>query len=47
MMGFSNDGTNRSMRFNYDTSKSWILSEGYGTKTVYVRFLDQDFQIIE
>ena len=46
MMAFSNDGTNRSMRYDYSTWKSWTLSEWYGTKTVYVKFLDQDFQLM-
>ena len=37
-MRFSNDWTNRSAREAYATSKSWTLSEWYGTKTVYAEF---------
>lgn len=39
-MRFSNDGVNWSEWEAYLTSKSWILSSGYGTKTVYVQFKD-------
>ena len=37
-MRFSNDGTNRSAREAYATSKSWTLSNWTWTKTVYAQF---------
>lgn len=39
-MRFSNDGTNWSAWEDYATSKSWTLSSGRGTKTVFVQFRD-------
>ena len=39
-MRFSNDGSNWSGWESYDTSKSWTLSAGDGTKTVYVQYRD-------
>ena len=39
-MCFSNDGTEWSNWEAYSTSKTWELSEGCGTKTVYVQFKD-------
>ncbi len=38
-MRFSNTGTSYSAAEAYATSKSWALSSGAGTKTVYVQFL--------
>ncbi|MFZ2718612.1 MAG: delta-60 repeat domain-containing protein, partial [Candidatus Absconditicoccaceae bacterium] len=35
---FSNDGSNRSSREGYSTSKTWTLTGDYGTKTVYAQF---------
>ena len=37
-MCFSNDGSSWSAWENYGTSKSWTLSAGDGTKTVYVKY---------
>ena len=37
-MRFSNDGSNRSTWESYTTSKSWTLSSGAGSKTVYAEF---------
>ena len=37
-MRFSNDGISRSTREPYATSKSWTLSAGYASKTVYAQF---------
>jgi hypothetical protein len=39
-MRFSNDGVNYSPDEAYSTSKVWVLSNGDGVKTVYVRFTD-------
>ena len=39
-MEFSNDGTTWSSQVAYATSYSWTLSSGYGTKTVYAKFVD-------
>jgi hypothetical protein len=39
-MRFSNNGTTWSTWEAYATSKAWTLTGGDGTKTVYVRFLD-------
>jgi hypothetical protein len=39
-MQFSNDGVVFSSEENYATSKSWTLTAGDGTKTVYVRYKD-------
>jgi len=39
-MCFSNDGTNWTAWEPYATSKSWTLTSGDGTKTVYVKFKD-------
>jgi hypothetical protein len=39
-MQFSNDNTNWSPAEAYATSKSWLLTSGEGTKTVYVKFKD-------
>ena len=39
-MRFSNDGLNFSDAVAYATSQQWVLSEGDGTKTVYVLFCD-------
>lgn len=39
-MQFSNDGTTYSTPETYTTSKSWTLSSGDGTKTVYAKFKD-------
>jgi len=39
-MQFSNDGVVWSAEENYVTSKSWTLTVGDGTKTVYVRYKD-------
>lgn len=39
-MQFSHDGADWSVAEDYATSKSWRLSDGFGTKTVYVRFKD-------
>ena len=39
-MRFSNDGTTYSAAEAYATSKSWTLSAGDGTKTVYAQFQD-------
>src|SRR6185369_13053092 len=39
-MRFSNDGVNYSSDENYAISKSWTLSAGDGSKTVFVRFTD-------
>jgi len=39
-MRFSNDNISYSEWQAYDISKSWILQEGDGTKTVYVQFRD-------
>ncbi|MDD3263170.1 MAG: leucine-rich repeat domain-containing protein [Candidatus Absconditabacteria bacterium] len=44
-MRFSNiSGSNRSDWESYSGSKSWLLSEGYGEKTVYAEFdIDEDY----
>jgi hypothetical protein len=39
-MRFSNDGSSWSTWESYGTSKSWTLTSGGGTKTVYVQFRD-------
>ena len=39
-MKFSNDGTNWSTAEGYSTSKTWSLTTGDGTKTVYVKYKD-------
>ena len=39
-MRFSNDNYNWSGADNYKSSKSWTLSSGDGTKTVYAKFCD-------
>ena len=39
-MAFSNDGTTWSTPETFGTNKSWTLSAGDGTKTVYARFTD-------
>ena len=39
-MRFSNDGSNWSDWESYGTSKSWTLTTGDGTKTVYVQYKD-------
>jgi parallel beta-helix repeat protein len=39
-MQFSNDGTNFSALEEYSASKYWTLSNGEGTKTVYVKLTD-------
>ena len=39
-MSFSNDNSSFSDWELYSTSKSWTLTEGDGTKTVYVKFMD-------
>ena len=39
-MRFSNDNWNWSSAENYKSSKSWTLSSGEGTKTVYAKFCD-------
>jgi flagellar hook assembly protein FlgD len=39
-MQFSNDGTTWSIAEAYATTKSWTLTAGDGTKTVYVKFTD-------
>ena len=39
-MRFSNDGTSFSAAEAYATSKSWALTSGDGTKTVYVQYQD-------
>lgn len=39
-MKFSNDNTNWSTPEAYSTSKTWTLSSGNGTKTVYAKFKD-------
>ena len=39
-MKFSNDGASYSTAEPYGTSKSWTLTSGDGTKTVYVKFAD-------
>lgn len=40
-MQFSNDGINFSDPEIYTTSKSWLLTTGTGTKTVYAKFTDR------
>ncbi len=40
-MALSNDGTTYGTQESYTTSKQWILSEGYGQKTVYTTFFDK------
>jgi hypothetical protein len=40
-MRFSNDGRTWSAWQTYATSKSWTLTSGAGTKTVYVRYKDR------
>ena len=40
LMKFSNDNHNWSQPEKYQNSKSWKLSDGTGTKTVYARFSD-------
>ncbi len=41
-MRFRNGGsTTWSEWFDYSTSKAWLLSEGAGTKTVYVKYKDR------
>jgi len=39
-MQFSNDNVTYSTTEAYGTTKSWTLSAGYGTKTVYVKYKD-------
>jgi hypothetical protein len=39
-MQFSNDGTNWSIPEAYASTKSWTLTTGDGTKTVYVKYKD-------
>jgi hypothetical protein len=39
-MKFSNDSVNWNSPELYNTSKNWVLSEGAGSKTVYVQFKD-------
>lgn len=39
-MQFSNDGTNFSTAEEFKPTKYWTLSDGEGTKTVYVKFTD-------
>jgi hypothetical protein len=39
-MEFSNDGTTWSSQVAYATSYPWTLSSGFGTKTVYAKFVD-------
>jgi len=39
-MRFSNDNTNWSSWESYATTKSWVLTAGAGTKTVYVQYRD-------
>jgi hypothetical protein len=39
-MKFSNDNVNYSSPESYQTTKSWTLSSGDGTKTVYVKYKD-------
>jgi alpha-tubulin suppressor-like RCC1 family protein len=39
-MQFSNDGSTWSTPEAYATSKSWMLTNGDGTKTVYIKFKD-------
>ncbi len=39
-MKFSNDSVNWSNAELYSTSKNWILTDGTGSKTVYVQFKD-------
>ena len=39
-MQFSNDNVTYSTPETYATTKSWTLSPGYGTKTVYAKFKD-------
>jgi len=39
-MQFSNDGVNWSPEEDYATSKPWTLTDGDGTKVVYVRYKD-------
>jgi len=41
-MRFSNDGSSWSSWEGYSTSKSWTLTSGDGTKTVYVQFKNGD-----
>jgi len=40
-MQFSNNNTAWSAEENYSISKNWLLTEGEGTKTVYVKFKDR------
>ncbi len=46
-MGFSNDGSTWSSWETYATPKSWTLSSGDGTKTVYVQFKDKAENVSE
>ncbi len=39
-MIFSNDGTNWTSEEDYANTKNWQLSEGFGIKTVYVKYKD-------
>ena len=39
-MKISNDGVSYGSEFVYSSSRTWTLSSGYGTKTVYVLFKD-------
>ncbi|MFH1423817.1 MAG: fibronectin type III domain-containing protein [Candidatus Nealsonbacteria bacterium] len=39
-MSFSNDNINWSAAESYSTTKSWTLTSGEGTKTVYVKYKD-------
>lgn len=40
-MKFSNNNVDWSVAETYATSKSWVLSDGSGIKTVYVKFKDE------
>jgi len=40
LMKFSNDGTSYSSPEPYNTTKTWTLTSGDGTKTVYAKFAD-------
>jgi PKD repeat protein/ribosomal protein L40E len=44
-MHFSNDGSTWSDWQDYSTTASWTLTEGDGTKTVYVQFRDNEGEI--
>jgi len=41
LMRFSNDGSAWSEPEAYGTTKNWLLSDGEGAKTVFVRFIDE------